>query len=246
MNNFVYALHGFLGTSEDWNGVLGATSDQKNRIVRPSYFKPNTEYLNNADKSYCLQKFESDILENLKNKKFNKKIFMGYSLGGRLGLHLLKRNPDLFDAYIFISTHPGLENDGEKDQRLKSDLNWVHKLNSTPWSQFLDEWNNQSVFRMSSQESRLETDYSKELVANSLRVFSLGVQQSFEDTIERYKNKISWVVGDRDIKFLKIAEDLKQKKTLLDFKRVSSGHRILFDNSESLRVILQEVLRSLS
>ena len=61
------------------------------------------------------------------------------------------------------------------------------------------------------------------------------------EILQKNCNKISWVVGDKDSKFVSIAENLKQKKILESYSRISSGHRILFDAdvNELQKIILK-------
>ena len=47
-------------------------------------------------------------------------------------------------------------------------------------------------------------------------------------------NKITWVVGDRDPKYCEIAEQMKNKKILSGFKKISAGHRIWLDNPSAV------------
>ncbi len=220
----VVALHGFLGQGADFdrfNKNLDVT------LIAPDLFKGN---------DFDLSSFESvgsQIVKQVANIK-GPKIFIGYSLGGRIGLHILQLFPKAFDHYIFLSTHSGLNTEKEKSERQALDLSWSQKLKNLPWSDFLLAWNAQPVFAGGSEPQRLEEDFNKKQLENALVHLSLGQQQNMNDILQNNKSKISWVVGEQDTKFITLAEDLKQKKILEGYSRIFSGHRILFDSDPNV------------
>ena len=101
--NVIFALHGFLGQSSDWNKVK---QDLPNRSDFVAIDLFSDESLPVAELEDYAEQLSEQVDEIVEGKK--KKIFVGYSLGGRIGLHLLQNNPDQFDHYIFLSTNPGL------------------------------------------------------------------------------------------------------------------------------------------
>lgn len=236
MNNqtYIYALHGFLGSSKDWDKLKSFFMDKAGiRFSTPNYFDFEFSILD-------LAAFENDYHQFIgsKNKEV-KKVFIGYSLGGRIGLHLLKSNPDYFDHYIFISTNPGMQSNDEKQSRLESDLQWVKKLNEKSWSDFVIEWNQQKVFAGSLIENRSEVDFNKVSLITALDQWSLGRQDNFREVLSNNKNKISWLVGEYDQKFVQIAQDLYAHNTVNDVRIIkNSGHRVIFDSPEELAKLI--------
>ncbi len=229
----VFALHGFLGQSTDWDQLKSALPAQYN-LIAPSLFL-NTDFDLSSFNGLTEQIF------NLVPASKEKKIFIGYSLGGRIGLHILERYPNLFDQYIFLSTHPGLESMKEKNERLTSDLVWIEKLKNLSWPDFISNWNSQLIFNHSSELPRIQSEFNREQLACGLSSLSLAVQDNMSGVIQKNKNKIIWVVGAADDKFLKLAETMKQKKILEGYSRIQSRHRILFDAdiSDLIQIILQ-------
>lgn len=223
----IYALHGFLGRAQDWTETFHGLQAQ---IHIPNYF------FDEAFTNFSLDSFIADIKKQPARKH---RTFVGYSLGGRIGLHILEKEPQLFDHYVFISTHPGLKNTAEKQLRIESDQKWIEKIQSQPWSDFLVQWNQQDVLANSQAAPLKESDFKKDLLITALSKFSLGHQKDYSELIQQYQKQITWIVGTKDQKFLGLAEDLKQKKILLDYKRISSGHRILLDNPKDLQAQLE-------
>ena len=231
----IYALHGFLGEGSDWQETF-KNLNPTHEIICPSYF--SNELVFDLDLKY----FIDSIKDQAKKSPRLKKIFVGYSLGGRIGLSLLEASPNLFDHYVFISTHPGLTSEFEKEDRKLHDQKWIDTLQNNSWENFLAQWNTQDVLKESKFKIRREKAYCKDRLASALSDYSLGKQKDYSSLISQNQNRITWVVGDQDLKFIQLAENLKQKKILLDYKRIPSSHRILFDNPENLSEVIQALL----
>ncbi len=221
----IYALHGFLGEGKDWSALA------VDQMITPSYFS-DPQFT-----SLSLENFVTDI----KSYPQRSKMFVGYSLGGRIGLQILEAQPDLFEHYVFISTHPGLKDEAERKSRLQNDQQWIEKLEKLSWDDFLTAWNQQTVLAASMTAPKSSELFFKDRLIMALSARSLGQQADYSSLIQRYQDRITWVVGAQDEKFLKIAEDLQQKKILLETKRILAGHRILLDNPTDLKTLLQQV-----
>lgn len=236
--NLIYALHGFLGQGSDWNLIKKNVQKQIHvEFVTENLFSPDSQSIEEFEE--YIEEMSENIDEQIEDQE--KKVFVGYSLGGRLGLHLLQHNPEQFDHYIFLSTNPGLsENEmADKNKRLMTDMKWASQINEQNWFTFLKEWNGQTVFENSKAEpERHQADYDMNKLKRSLVMWSVSQQDDFRDLIKEFQEKITWVVGDKDIKYLNLAEDMKKKKILLDYKRISSGHRIWLDQPDEVSMLL--------
>ncbi len=235
--NIVFALHGFLGQGSDWNLVKKNIPSSQFEFKAIDLFSPEAQPVLEFEE--YIEELTRTIKEMTRDRK--NKIFLGYSLGGRLGLHLLENNPDLFDHYIFLSTNPGLpeHEQNEKNKRLMTDMKWASLISEKNWDEFQKEWNAQTVFLGSTAEpQRYVTDYDIDKLKRALVMWSVSQQQDFSDIIQDYQNKITWVVGEKDEKYVARAEEMKQKKILLDYKRISSGHRIWLDQPTEVAKLL--------
>jgi len=234
----VFALHGFLGQGSDWQLVQNESVGLNTKWITPDLFSkwslPVTDFESYVDSLMSIKELTAASPA--------KKIFLGYSLGGRLGLHILKKYAQRFDHFVFISTNPGLQSVDEKMARLQNDLVWADKILNSSWNNFLDTWNAQGVFSKNDPEPvRDAREFDTQKLALSMDLWSLGRQQDFRSVIAQYQNKISWLVGEHDTKFSEIASDLAQKKILLGFNKIFSGHRILFSNPSEINKILKNL-----
>ncbi len=239
--NVIFALHGFLGQSFDWNKVKQEISNRSEFTAIDLF---SEESLDVSELEDYAEELSSQVDEIIEGKK--KKIFVGYSLGGRLGLHLLQNNPDQFDHYVFISTNPGFaeSENAEKNKRLMSDMKWASQISESNWGDFLKAWNQQSVFEGSNQEpERHLGDYDLNKLKRALVMWTLSQQDDFRPLLQEFSDKVTWVVGEKDSKYMQIAETMKKEKILLDYKRISSGHRVWLDQPQAIAKLLVDLLK---
>lgn len=236
----VYALHGFLGKGGDWQGVA------QNLAADTALFADNLF----APDSASVETFEINTVkmaEDIRRRftgRSGKKIFLGYSLGGRLGLQLLKHDPELFDHYIFLSTNPGLPDSAvaERQQRRQHDQAWSRKITSQNWLAFLEEWNRQSVFSGSEQEpERMVSDYDLTKLQQALTLWSLAEQPDMSQVVRREQGRITWVAGVRDSKYVQLAQGLSETGSIRDFVRLEGGHRLWLDNPEAVARLIENI-----
>lgn len=213
MNSFI-ALHGFLGLPSDWAGWK----------VIPYLIKP------------------ADSL-NAWAKEFNKwaeanttapRHLVGYSMGGRLGLHALIQNPTLWQGATFIST-----NIVPKDSfaRLQNDYAWAAKFRAEPWDKLMKEWESQAVFKGSFTHARYEKDYNREELALCLENFSLAKHEDLFPAISKISIPIQWITGALDLTAVAHAEEVIAKHLLSTHQSIPNGtHRVHFEYPESLKI----------
>ena len=199
MNNFqFYALHGFLGLPSDWDFF-----EQKQEgidLYDTTIFRPQ-KGLSAWGKTF------NSLVENNVAKP---KALIGYSLGGRLALHALIDQPNLWDAAVIVSAHPGMPSGTEKRERRKKDLVWAKRFLSDPWEPLMNDWNSQTVFsRDTFRFPRKEEDYSRKTLASVLEGWSLANQEDLRGKIQALSVPILWIAGEFDKKFASIACSIK-------------------------------------
>lgn len=191
LQKICYTLHGFLGRLQDWD-MLSAHAIAMDAVV-------NIDILKIASPSECLglmqwaQNFNAPLQQN------ERRVLMGYSLGGRLALHVLLDNPSLWQSAILVSAHSGLKTLEEKIKRLAQDDIWAKRFEDDPWDILMSAWNTRKVFAgKAASFKRLESEHSRLDLANILRYWSLGHQEDFFPIIAKLPMPILWIIGEQD------------------------------------------------
>jgi len=225
----IHLLHGFLGRAHDWDGLFSerAVAEDLYRFIDP--------FEEWADKY------------NASLPKEGRKVLLGYSMGGRLGLHALLQQPDLWNAAIFISTHPGLSSPAERKQRVIADEAWAKRFEKEEWEPLMQAWNSQPVFQDDGVIfDRREEHFCRHALAQSMRVWSLGSQEALGAKIAQLEIPILWMAGKEDTKFASLAESIFLKHPLSRICIMpNSGHRLPWQRPREFEAILTDFLLSL-
>jgi len=205
----IHCLHGFLGLPSDWNGFPQFQAHDLYPTIAPYDLWTERQ----------IAKFPLD---------HRKRILLGYSLGGRLALHLLIKYPEYWTGGIIISAHPGLSDPEEKKKRYSQDLEWAKRFQEEPWQPLIQAWNQQSVFTHSLPMGRLETDFKRNQLSRMLQTWSLGLQEDLSEPIANLNVPLLWMVGEKDPKFCQIhlTSNHPQSKIWI---APESGHRVPWD-----------------
>lgn len=160
-------------------------------------------------------------------------ILVGYSMGGRLALHALLAQPELWKAAVIISAHPGLADESERMDRQKKDAEWSALALKADWSDFLDRWNAQGVLGGAGElPDRTRLKSRRASVARSFIDWSLGAQADLLPRFDKITCPVLWMTGERDSKFTGIAEaavpHLPQGKHVVV---PDCGHRVPWENA---------------
>lgn len=230
-----FFLHGFLGSGNDWQMVKDQFGQNHDN---PSF--QTVDFLTRSS-SQDLSSFETLIHSLRSQMPEQKNIFIGYSLGGRVGLNWLRLFPQDFQQWVFISTHPGLQTEQEKKSRENSDQSWVDKLLRLELNEFIKEWNSQSVFESTNSVEQASVEFDPNRLKSCFQNLSLSRQQDHREIITTHQDRITWIVGERDQKFFSVAQELKKNLVIDKILTLKAGHRVHVDQPAQLAKIILEL-----
>ena len=141
---------------------------------------------------------------------------------------------------VILSSHPGLKNKQEKEQRWQEDLKWIQLLEHDSLEEFLKKWYSQPLFAHFKQTelfaSVLERRKSQDpkAVAQMLKTFSLSKQDHI------IPSSALFFYGEQDLKY----ETLYRTLLPIDqVRRISkSEHPVHLQNPEECAVMAQQFL----
>lgn len=234
----LHALHGFLGRPEDWS--FFSTSLPRTRTLFP----------HNLFRDFPIAPFSlwaNTFNQYIGRSDQGRNILLGYSLGGRLGLHAVLQNPSLWKAAILVSTHTGLTSDEQKQARWEADQRWAGRFEEGAWDPLIEEWNAQEVFKGDSGNlKRKEAEFDRTSLATALRTWSLGKQGNLTAQLTQLDLPILWMVGTEDHKFAEAAQGLTFKHPLSQVCLVpEASHRLPWQQPEQFLLKITQFLHSL-
>lgn len=249
----IFFLHGFIGRPTDWEPVRAELVRHEKYFIKiPDYFKIDSLSSSQSFTKWA-QNFNKWVEQEVEGLGHN--ILVGYSLGGRLALHALEQNSSLWSKCILLSVNPGFndnhasfsEDSEERRKRWLSDSYWAQQFLTGPWETTMQSWNAQPVFGGGREPLRDEKNYSRDLLSLALTQWSLAEQKDLRPVIEENAEKILWLVGERDEKFVDLSHQLQQSLPALKVEVIpEASHRILFDQPLLLVEKIRSFLRKLS
>lgn len=228
----IYALPGFLGLRSDWAELKKEFSSHNVIPIDPYQV---------AQPEQSLDKWAQEFIKTMEQKP----IFLGYSMGARLGMHALLENSHLFKAMVLISGNPGLKTQKEKEKRLASDHAWAERFQKEPWESLMHSWNNLPIFSATSMP-RYEKDYCRNQLSSALIHWSLAKQRDFSSIIQQASLPILWIVGELDEAYSNRAKTLKFSHPLSEIRIIpSSFHRVPWEQPQEFYAVLSQFLHRL-
>lgn len=249
-------LHGFAGAPSSWDDVLAELRPAIPPIVPwlcgHSGERPITTAACGSGVDFTAEVARLGELVAVVPRNLGERcIVVGYSLGGRLALGLSLERPELFDAAVLVSTHPGLESERERSERCSTDERWALLLEQRGVEPFVAAWEAQPVFagqeRLASpvleRQRRVRLAHDPRALAGAMRALSLGRMPCYSDRLSSARLPMTWLAGERDLKFRALAEAAAPRSSRSRVEIVSGcGHNLPLEAPRELAASLQRSL----
>ena len=191
-------LHGFLGLPSDWDVI------------------PCTAGAHKVDWMPVLAGLPGDLgdpalpaLAEALNAQVPGDVLLGYSMGGRIAMHmLLAKGGARWRHAVIVSASPGLP-PALRTERLALDHTWAERFRNDPWVDVTKLWNDQGVFAKDgpSPLARNEADFRRDHLALALTRGSVADQEDLREALAGLQTPICWIAGERDTKYAAAARE---------------------------------------
>jgi 2-succinyl-6-hydroxy-2,4-cyclohexadiene-1-carboxylate synthase len=133
--------------------------------------------------------------------------YIGYSMGGRLCLHLALDARHLVERLVLIGATPGIENDRERHARRAADDELADEIERIGVSAFVERWLSQPLFaRLTDSDAGIEARLANTPagLASSLRLAGTGTQAPLWSRLGEIAVPVLVIAGKHDPKFTAI------------------------------------------
>jgi 2-succinyl-6-hydroxy-2,4-cyclohexadiene-1-carboxylate synthase len=190
-------VHGFTQTAHSWDALAGAlaTDHEVVAVDAPGHGGSAGVRAGLVDGAALL------------GATGGRATYVGYSMGGRLCLHLAVARPDLVERLVLVSATAGIDGAGERAARRASDEVLAASLERDGVDAFLTRWLAQPLFA-SLTDAGLEDRRGNTAagLASSLRLAGTGSQEPLWGGLPALRMPVLLVAGARDAKFVAAAE----------------------------------------
>lgn len=233
----IWCLHGFLGSSADWTPFQEAWQEAAGMPARKLdlFDKP----LAPETPAQWASKFVRAV-----RRVDEAPTLAGYSMGGRLALHALLADPQLFRAAVIISAGLGTVGEEARQARRVRDDWWASRFEGDAWERVVADWNAQPIFEGSPPPAaREESDFDRDALATALRFWSPAVQKPIAELLPAITTPVLWIAGERDGRYV---DEARRAAALLPNCTLwivpAAGHRVPWEIPDAFRARVAEFL----
>ncbi|MGL5007630.1 MAG: 2-succinyl-6-hydroxy-2,4-cyclohexadiene-1-carboxylate synthase [Plesiomonas sp.] len=201
-------LHGFLGSSEEWQAIVPHFAEYPNLLVDlPGHGQSSSIRVRSMAQVNQL------LINTLKQQGIEHYWLIGYSMGGRIAcFHATQfAKPSGLCGLIVEGAHPGLAQEEQCLGRWYHDNRWAERFRRQPLVNVLDEWYRQPVFADLSADMRSAMIAARSQndpcnLAMMLEGTSLARQPQMSHALQHLSIPFMYLAGSKDVKFQRIAQ----------------------------------------
>lgn len=182
-------VHGFTQTAASWHGVLDGDDHE---IVAVDVV-PGGDLWSTATRL---------------GDTAGRAAYVGYSMGGRLCLHLALAEPRRVERLVLLGATAGIEDEGERLARRQADEKLADDIERDGVEAFLERWLSHPMFAGLSERGPRQADGA--VLAACLRFLGTGSQEPLWDRLGELAMPVLVVAGERDDKFTRIGRRMAE------------------------------------
>jgi len=240
----VVLLHGFSGTHRAWDGVIAC--------LPPESYRPLALDLPGHGDHAAAREVGGEAItfagcvEHVLARTPARFTLCGYSMGGRVALHVALAAPERVTRLVLISTTAGIEDPAERAERHLSDHQLAEQLETIPFEDFIERWRTQPLFADEPPEvgvlAREDQRRNRpDALAAVLRGIGGGEMHPLWDRLAELTMPVTVLVGDRDAKFQALGRRMVELLPDAELVLAPGGHGLPLENPEAVAEALQRI-----
>lgn len=234
-------VHGFTQTANSWKPIAAGFADDGYEAVivdAPGHGDSTDQQLALPD--------AADVLAG----QCGHAVYIGYSMGGRLCLHVATRHPGEVAGLALLGASPGIGDPGARSARRAADERLADHILDVGVEQFVHEWLAQPLFADLEIDTEQRADRLRNTaqgLAGSLRRAGAGAQDSLWSRLRELPMPVLTLAGEHDTKYAEIARTISDSVATGMFVPVAgAGHAAHLQQPDAVTAGLRRWLRSLS
>jgi 2-succinyl-6-hydroxy-2,4-cyclohexadiene-1-carboxylate synthase len=234
----IVLLHGFAGTRRTWDGVIALLSAAER-------YRPHAFDLPGHGSAADVRpiSFESCVAHVLDAAPPSFAL-CGYSMGGRIALHVALAAPERVCRLILVSCSAGVEDGIERERRRLADSALADQLEQGSFEVFIERWRAQPLFADDPPEvgelARAEMRRnSPAALAASLRGVGAGEMRPLWPRLGELRMPVTFIAGERDAKFVAVGRRLAAAVADGSIEVLPGGHALALESPARLAEALE-------
>jgi 2-succinyl-6-hydroxy-2,4-cyclohexadiene-1-carboxylate synthase len=242
----VTLLHGFTLTGDSWQELV------RNMPAGWRWLTPDVRGHGGAKTAPCtMDDCAADLVALWDHLEVERSHVVGYSMGGRLALHVAVRLPERTQSLLTIGAHAGLERDA-REARRGADEALAQRIERDGLEPFVRYWESLPLFAGIARRGPEFAAWLHSLrmrnrapgLAASLRGMGAGAMEPLWDELGAIHVRTTFVAGDQDSAFVAMASRMAEHLPESRLRMVrDSGHAAHFEQPVAMAGILADHLR---
>jgi 2-succinyl-6-hydroxy-2,4-cyclohexadiene-1-carboxylate synthase len=206
MPTTVVLLHGFAGTGRAWDPVA-------QRLDRERYTALAPDLRGHGDARDARPVSFAACVDDVLGAAPARFVLCGYSMGGRIALHVALAAPDRVERLVLVATTAGIDDEAARAARRDDDERLAAFADGASIEQFADRWAAQPIFARTPRDAA--RIWREDLVRNDpralaavLRAIGTGAMDPLWGRLGELAMPATVLVGERDAKFVALGERL--------------------------------------
>jgi 2-succinyl-6-hydroxy-2,4-cyclohexadiene-1-carboxylate synthase len=206
MGEPIVLLHGFSGTHRTWDRVVALLDGER---YRPLAVDLRGHGAARDRRPIGFAECVADVLEGAPERF----ALCGYSMGGRIALHVALAAPERVTRLVLVGATAGLDDPGERAARRERDEALAARVERGTVEEFAATWRAQPLFDgdpewLGEQARADQRRNDPAALAAVLRGLGTGVMEPVWDRLGELAMPVALIAGERDVKFRALAERL--------------------------------------
>ena len=201
----VVLLHGFAGTGRAWDAVIARIDGERYTPLAPD--------LRGHGAARDARPVDAGaVVDDVLAAAPARFALCGYSMGGRVALHVALAAPQRIERLVLVATTAGIDDEAQRAARREADERLAQFAESATIQAFADRWMAQPIFAGTPaqaarvwREDLLRND--PRALAAALRGLGTGAMAPVWDRLSELAMPATVVVGEHDVKYAAIARD---------------------------------------
>lgn len=226
-------LHGFTGSGATWRPFLGEWRGFT--AIAVDLLGHGASDCPPDPGRYRMERCVKDLLSLLDRLGVERTAVLGYSMGGRVALHLALAAPRRLWALVLESASPGIDDDGEREARRLADEGLANAIEREGVERFVAYWESLPLF---ASQARLPAPVREELrrqrlghnprgLANSLRGMGAGAQEPLSGRLGEVRVPTLVIAGALDERYCALGRRMAEAMPATRLEVVAgAGHAV--------------------
>ena len=209
----IVLLHGFSGSSEDWIAVTPRLRDAGRAVIAVDLMGHGKTGAVADPLRYRMAETVRDLETILSELGSKRPDWLGYSMGGRVALHMALAHPERARSLVLESTSLGIEDVHARARRRDADDALADRIEERGIEWFVEYWSTLPLFGTQRElpPATLAALRSRRMgcvpagLARSLRGMGQGTHDYLGGRLGSLKRDVMLIAGERDPKYVDVA-----------------------------------------